>query len=94
MGQFSRAGGGGAGGGPEDPLKAISHHRHWQRVMRKISGMKISTLPSALPAAGSVLGGVLELRGNHISVAWDGLLIPHLNFDHGILISGKKCLSR
>ena len=40
MGQFSRAGGGGggAGGGHEDPLKAISHHRHWQRVMRKISG--------------------------------------------------------
>ena len=41
MGQFSRAGGGGGGGGGgghEDPLKAISHHRHWQRVMRKISG--------------------------------------------------------
>ena len=40
MGQFSRAGGGGggSGGGHEDPLKAISHHRHWQRVMRKISG--------------------------------------------------------
>ena len=31
--------------------------------------MKIYTLPSALPKSGSVLGGVLELRGNHISVA-------------------------
>ena len=31
--------------------------------------MKIYTLPSALPPTGSVLGGVLELRGNHISVA-------------------------
>ena len=31
--------------------------------------MKIYTLPSALPQSGSVLGGVLELRGNHISVA-------------------------
>jgi hypothetical protein len=37
--------------------------------MRKISGIKIYTLPFKLGDMGSVLGGVLELRGNHISVA-------------------------
>ena len=47
----------------------VSHHRHWQRALNKISGMKIYTLPFKLPDVGSVLGGVLELRGKHISLA-------------------------
>ena len=46
-----------------------SHHRHWQKALGKISGMKIYTLPFKLPDVGSVLGGVLELRGQHISLA-------------------------
>ena len=48
---------------------SVSHHRHWQKALNKISGMKIYTLPFKLPDAGSVLGGVLELRGKHISLA-------------------------
>ncbi len=51
-----------------DGLK-VSHHRHWQRALRKIAGMKIYTLPFELPDVGSVLGGVLELRGKHFSLA-------------------------
>ena len=33
------------------------------------TGMKIYTLPFKLPEIGSVLGGLLELRGSHISLA-------------------------
>ena len=47
----------------------VSHHRHWQKVLEKISGMKIYTLDFKLPDVGSVLGGVLELHGKHISLA-------------------------
>lgn len=47
----------------------VSHHRHWQKALSKISGMKIYTLPFKLPDIGSVLGGLLELRGSHISLA-------------------------
>ena len=47
----------------------VSHHRHWQKALKKISGLKIFTLPFKLPDVGSVLGGVLELRGKHISLA-------------------------
>ncbi|XP_040563283.1 bridge-like lipid transfer protein family member 1 [Lepeophtheirus salmonis] len=47
----------------------VSHHRHWQNGLSKISGLKISTLPFKLPDIGSVLGGVLELHGKHISLA-------------------------
>lgn len=47
----------------------VSHHRHWQSALQKISGMKIYTLPFKLPDIGSVLGGLLDLRGNHISLA-------------------------
>ena len=52
-----------------DEGSGISHHRHWQNALKKISGMKIYTLPFKLPEVGSVLGGVLELRGRHISLA-------------------------
>ena len=47
----------------------VGHHRHWQKALSKIAGMKIYTLPFKLPDVGSVLGGVLELRGRHISLA-------------------------
>ncbi len=47
----------------------VGHHRHWQKALTKIAGMKIYTLPFKLPDVGSVLGGVLELRGRHISLA-------------------------
>jgi hypothetical protein len=50
-------------------VASCSHHRHWQKALRKISGMKIYTLPFKLPEVGSVLGGVLELKGKHISLA-------------------------
>merc|ERR1712203_816532 len=47
----------------------VSHHRHWQKALQKIAGMKIYTLPFKLPDIGSVLGGGFELRGSHISLA-------------------------
>ena len=50
-------------------VNVVSHHRHWQKALQKISGMKIYTLPFKLPDIGSVLGGLLELRGSHISLA-------------------------
>ena len=50
-------------------LDEVGHHRHWQAALSKIAGMKIYTLPFKLPDVGSVLGGVLELRGRHISLA-------------------------
>jgi hypothetical protein len=55
--------------GAGDLQLGVSHHRHWQSALRKISGMKIYTLPFKLPEFGSVLGGVLELRGQHSSLA-------------------------
>ena len=42
---------------------------HLQRVLEKISGIKIYTLDFKLPDIGSVLGGMLELHGKHISLA-------------------------
>ncbi len=48
---------------------SVNHHRHWQKALSKISGMKIYTLPFKLPTVGSVLGGVMELRGRHFSLA-------------------------
>ena len=50
-------------------VNVVSHHRHWQKALQKISGMKIYTLPFKLPDIGSVLGGLLELKGSHISLA-------------------------
>lgn len=53
----------------DSPFPQVSHHRHWQSALRKISGMKIYTLPFQLPETGSMLGGMLELHGKHISLA-------------------------
>ena len=47
----------------------VSHHRHWQQVLENISGLKIKNLGFRLPAAGSIVGGRLELSGKHISLA-------------------------
>ena len=47
----------------------VSHHRHWQAVFEKISGLKVKTLPLRLPSLGAILGGTLELSGRHISLA-------------------------
>uniref|UniRef100_T1J6C2 Bridge-like lipid transfer protein family member 1 C-terminal domain-containing protein n=1 Tax=Strigamia maritima TaxID=126957 RepID=T1J6C2_STRMM len=52
-------------------LKEIEarHHRHWQKVLTKVSGMQLATLPCPLPRHGTILGGTMELHGNHISLA-------------------------
>jgi hypothetical protein len=47
----------------------IRHHRHWQRVLEKVSRMSISSLLNPLPATGTVLGGTMDLHGNNISLA-------------------------
>jgi len=47
----------------------VSHHRHWQTVLEKVSGLKVKTLELRLPTMGSILGGTLELSGRHISLA-------------------------
>lgn len=45
------------------------HHRHWQEVLAQIAGLHLSTVRQPLPASGSVLGGTMELHGQHISLA-------------------------
>ncbi|KAI5697634.1 hypothetical protein M8J75_013435 [Diaphorina citri] len=45
------------------------HHRHWQPVLAAVSGLRVSHLVTALPSWGSLLGGTLQLRGSHISLA-------------------------
>ncbi|CAG2114985.1 unnamed protein product, partial [Medioppia subpectinata] len=45
------------------------HHRHWQRALRLVSGVHLSTLPNPLPIHGTILGGTLELRAQNISLA-------------------------
>uniref|UniRef100_T1KK05 Bridge-like lipid transfer protein family member 1 C-terminal domain-containing protein n=1 Tax=Tetranychus urticae TaxID=32264 RepID=T1KK05_TETUR len=45
------------------------HHRHWQKVLRLVSGASLSTLSNPLPPKGTILGGTFELIGNNISLA-------------------------
>lgn len=45
------------------------HHRHWQGVLHRVSGLRLTTLPLPLPDSGTVLGGSLELHGKTISLA-------------------------
>lgn len=45
------------------------HHRHWQSVLYRVSGLRLTTLPLPLPDSGTVLGGSLELHGKTISLA-------------------------
>ena len=47
----------------------VRHHRHWQRVLAKVSGLQLATLSVPLPPTGTVLGGSLELHGKTISLA-------------------------
>ena len=45
------------------------HHRHWQKALRLVSGVQLSTLPNPLPVHGTILGGTVELRAQNISLA-------------------------
>lgn len=45
------------------------HHRHWQRVLSNIAGLRLNTMSAPLPLKGTVLGGTMELHGNNISLA-------------------------
>ncbi|KAK4878280.1 hypothetical protein RN001_010786 [Aquatica leii] len=45
------------------------HHRHWQRVLKQVAGLQLSTMHVPLPLSGTVLGGTMELHGNNISLA-------------------------
>lgn len=45
------------------------HHRHWQKVLAYVAGLRLSTMHSPLPDYGTVLGGTMELHGNNISLA-------------------------
>jgi hypothetical protein len=37
------------------------HHRYWQKVLRLVSGVQLSTLPNPLPIDGTILGGTVPL---------------------------------
>ncbi|PZC85968.1 hypothetical protein B5X24_HaOG214333 [Helicoverpa armigera] len=58
-----------AGEAGSAPAPELRHHRHWQEVLYLVSGMQLSTLPTPLPANGTVLGGTMELHGSNISLA-------------------------
>ncbi|PRD28558.1 UNVERIFIED_CONTAM: hypothetical protein NCL1_31998 [Trichonephila clavipes] len=45
------------------------HHRHWQKVLSVVSGLQLSTMASALPDMGTILGGTMDLHGYNISLA-------------------------
>jgi hypothetical protein len=46
-----------------------SHHRHWQKPLKRAMGMCVSSLKNPLPKNGIVLGGTMELHGRNISLA-------------------------
>ncbi|XP_025833255.1 uncharacterized protein KIAA1109-like, partial [Agrilus planipennis] len=50
-------------------INDAKHHRHWQKVLAKVAGLKLSTMHIPLPPYGTVLGGTMELHGNNISLA-------------------------
>lgn len=58
-----------AAAAPEMPNVEAQHHRHWQKVLRRVAGLEVATLPSPLPMTGTILGGTMELHGCHISLA-------------------------
>ena len=45
------------------------HHRHWQKVLKLVSGVTVSTLATPLPSHGTIVGGTVELTGKNISLA-------------------------
>ncbi|KAJ8982560.1 hypothetical protein NQ317_005031 [Molorchus minor] len=51
------------------PSTDARHHRHWQKVLSHVAGLRLSTMQSPLPPRGTVLGGSMELHGNNISLA-------------------------
>lgn len=72
QGSGSSIGGTTLGGGSGSGVNIVSdakHHRHWQKVLKIVSGASLSTLASPLPRKGTILGGTFELNGNNISLA-------------------------
>lgn len=51
------------------PDECKHHHRHWQRALEAVSGLRLSTLKYPLPHWGTVLGGKMDLHGVNISLA-------------------------
>lgn len=51
------------------PDECKHHHRHWQRALEIVSGLRLSTLKYPLPHWGTVLGGKMDLHGVNISLA-------------------------
>ena len=62
----------------ESGLEA-QHHQHWQEVLRRVAGLQVATLPTPLPSTGTILGGTMELHGDHISLACFHGLISSTN---------------
>lgn len=53
------------------PVSPARHHRHWQRVLSQVAGLRLCTLVRhfSLPESGTVLGGTMELHGQNVSLA-------------------------
>lgn len=45
------------------------HHRHWQKVLGQVAGLRLSNMLVPLPTSGTILGGTMELLGNNVSLA-------------------------
>ncbi|KAG1701700.1 hypothetical protein GQR58_004725 [Nymphon striatum] len=56
------------------------HHRHWQNVLKCISGLQLGMLTKPLPAHGTIVGGTVDLGGSDI----------HLACFHGINFRAKS----
>lgn len=50
-------------------IQDARHHRHWQRPLKQVMGLWLSTLGVPLQNYGTVLGGTMELHGKNISLA-------------------------
>ncbi|XP_017781272.1 PREDICTED: uncharacterized protein KIAA1109 isoform X3 [Nicrophorus vespilloides] len=55
--------------GPSIATADARHHRHWQRVLAHVAGLRLSTMHVPLPDYGTVLGGTMQLHGKNISLA-------------------------
>lgn len=53
----------------EDSSDVVRHHRHWQKVLGYVSGLRLVTRLTPLPQHGTILGGTMDLKGNNISLA-------------------------
>ncbi|XP_064637366.1 bridge-like lipid transfer protein family member 1 isoform X3 [Lineus longissimus] len=54
---------------PEEANRLGRHHRHWQDVLARLSGCKLSMLATPLPELGTIIGGAIKLHGNDITLA-------------------------